>query len=76
MPSFDVVSKLDLQEVDNALNQARKEISARYDFQGTHTEVTQGEEKTVIQLKSESEGRIVAAWEVLQGKLIKRGVSL
>ncbi len=76
MPSFDVTSKIELQEVDNALNQARKEISTRYDFQGTHTELSQGVEKTVLQLKSGSEGRLVAAWDVLQGKLIKRGVSL
>lgn len=76
MPSFDVTSKIDLQEVDNALNQARKEISTRYDFQGTHTELSQGVEKTVLQLKSSSEGRLVAAWDVLQGKLIKRGVTL
>ena len=76
MPSFDVVSKIDLQEVDNAINQARKEISTRYDFQGTHTELSQGMEKTVLQLKSSSEGRLTAAWEVLQSKLIKRGVTL
>ena len=76
MPSFDVVSKVNLQEVDNAVNQARKEITTRYDFQGTHTEVSLAEDKTALQLKANSEGRLQAAYDVLQSKLVKRGVSL
>jgi len=76
MPSFDVVSKVNLQEVDNAVNQARKEIATRYDFQGTHTEVSLAEDKTALQLKANSEGRLQAAYDVLQSKLVKRGVSL
>jgi hypothetical protein len=76
MPSFDVVSKINLQELDNAVNQARKEISTRFDFQGTHTEITLGEDKTSLLLKSETEPRLEAAYEVLQGKLVKRGISL
>ncbi len=76
MPSFDVVSKVNLQEVDNAVNQARKEIATRFDFQGTHTEITLGDDKTTLLLKANSEGRLQAAYDVLQSKLVKRGVSL
>ena len=76
MPSFDVVSKVSLQEVDNAVNQARKEIATRYDFQGTHTEISLAEDKTTLLLKANSEGRLQAAYDVLQNKLVKRGVSL
>ena len=76
MPSFDVVSKPNLQEVDNAFNQAKKEISTRYDFQGTSTEIILGEDKGSFLLKSSSEGRVQAALDVLQSKLVKRGVSL
>src|SRR4051812_46140083 len=76
MPSFDVVSKVDLQELDNAVNQTRKEILTRYDFQGTKTEVSLGDEKTTILIKANSEGRVQAAYEVLQTKLVRRGVSL
>jgi len=76
MPSFDVVSKINLQELDNALNQARKEISTRYDFQGTHTEINLSDDKTSVLLKANSEGRIQAGYDVLQGRLVKRGISL
>src|SRR5712692_8012811 len=76
MPSFDAVSKIDLQELDNAVNQTRKEIATRYDFQGTHTEVSLAEDRNGILLKANSEGRLQAAYEVLQSKLVKRGVSL
>ncbi len=74
MPSFDIVSKVPWNEVENALNQAQKELSQRFDFKGTDTEITNDEESiTVI---SSSEERVKAAWEVLQEKLIKRKVSL
>lgn len=76
MPSFDVVSKTNLAEVDNAVNQARKEIATRYDFQGTHTEISFSEDKTTLHLKANSEGRLHAGYDVLQSKLVKRGVSL
>src|SRR5260370_34503693 len=76
MPSFDVVSKTNLAEVDNAVNQARKEIATRYDFQGTHTEISFSEDQTTLLLKANSEGRLQAAYDVLQSKLVKRGVSL
>ena len=74
-PSFDVVSKVDRQEVDNALGQAAKELSTRFDFRGTGTEINwSGEE--AITLLSETEERCKAAIEVFKEKLIKRGISL
>ncbi|WP_380167045.1 YajQ family cyclic di-GMP-binding protein [Jannaschia sp. R86511] len=73
--SFDVVSKLDRQEVDNALNQAAKELSQRYDFKGTDASVRWSGED-VIRIEASSEERTTAALDVLQTKLIKRGVSL
>ncbi|MDE3722364.1 MULTISPECIES: YajQ family cyclic di-GMP-binding protein [Nocardiopsis] len=73
--SFDVVSKLDRQEVDNALNQTGKELSQRFDFKGTGTTIAwQGEEG--IEIRSSSEERALAALEVFKEKLIKRKLSL
>ena len=74
MPSFDVVSKLDQHEVDNARNQASKEIAQRYDFKGTETTIEQTEEGIVI--RSNSEGRLDAARDVLETKMVRRQVSL
>ncbi len=76
MPSFDVFSKVDMQELDNALNQTVKEIAQRYDFKGTECQVALGEDKRSIVVKANSEGRVQAAVEVLQSKLVKRGVPL
>jgi hypothetical protein len=74
-PSFDVVSKVDRQEVDNALNQAGKEVSTRFDFRGTHAELTwAGEEKVSVQ--ADTEERCAAAIDVFKEKLVKRGISL
>ncbi|WP_406640468.1 YajQ family cyclic di-GMP-binding protein [Amycolatopsis sp. WGS_07] len=74
-PSFDVVSKVDRQEVDNALNQASKELSTRFDFRGTGTGISwSGEE--AIAIESETEERALAAVEVFKEKLIKRNISL
>ncbi|MCP3798929.1 YajQ family cyclic di-GMP-binding protein [Allokutzneria sp. A3M-2-11 16] len=74
-PSFDVVSKVEHQEVDNALNQTAKELSTRFDFRGTGSEITwAGEEAIAIQ--SETEERCLAAIDVFKEKLIKRGISL
>ncbi|RKS07477.1 hypothetical protein DFP74_3148 [Nocardiopsis sp. Huas11] len=73
--SFDVVSKLDRQEVDNALNQAGKELAQRFDFKGTGTTIAwQGEDG--IEIKSSSEERAAAALDVFKEKLIKRKISL
>ncbi|MFN0063275.1 MAG: YajQ family cyclic di-GMP-binding protein [Myxococcaceae bacterium] len=76
MPSFDVVSEINLQELDNALNQARKEVLNRYDFQGTKTEMTLGEDGKSVHLRSNDEPHLDAAYQVLQIKLAKRGVPL
>src|SRR4051794_23005939 len=74
-PSFDVVSKVDRQEVDNALNQASKELSTRFDFRGTGAQVSwAGEEAIAIQ--AETEERCRAAVDVFKEKLIKRSISL
>ena len=72
--SFDVVSKVDRQEVDNALNQAAKEISQRYDFKGVGASIAWSGERIV--LTANSAERVLAALDVFQTKLIKRGVSL
>ncbi len=74
MPSFDVVSKLEHHEVDNAIDQARREVSQRFDFKGTDTEIEKTEEGIVI--RSNSEGRCTAAYDVLTEKMVKRKVSL
>jgi hypothetical protein len=74
-PSFDVVSKVDRQEVDNALNQTSKEVSQRFDFRGSNATVAwSGEEG--IALQADTEDRVKAALEVFREKLVKRGISL
>lgn len=72
--SFDVVSKVDEQEADNALNQAAKEIEQRYDFKGTDASIAWSGEK--ILMKANSEDRVKAILDVFESKLIKRGISL
>jgi uncharacterized protein YajQ (UPF0234 family) len=74
-PSFDIVSKVDRQEVDNALNQASKEISQRYDFKGVGASVEWSGTELIV-MKASSEDRVKAVLDVLQEKLIKRGISL
>lgn len=76
MPSFDVVSKLDTAELDNAVNQARKEISTRYDFQGINAEIELAPDKSALTIKTNSEEKVQAAKEVLLSKLAKRGIPL
>ena len=73
--SFDVVSKVDHQEVDNALNHAAKEISQRYDFKGVGASVEWSGDTTIV-MKANSEERVKAVLDVLETKLVKRGVSL
>ncbi|HVD88418.1 MAG TPA: YajQ family cyclic di-GMP-binding protein [Jatrophihabitantaceae bacterium] len=73
--SFDVVSKVDRQEVDNALNQAAKEVSQRFDFRGTNASVAWSGELGVT-IKADTEERAKAALEVFKEKLVKRSVSL
>jgi len=74
MPSFDVVSELDWAEVENAMNQAQKELSQRFDFRGTGAEVERTEDGIII--RASEEDRVRAALSVLQEKLIRRKVSL
>jgi cyclic-di-GMP-binding protein len=74
MPSFDVVSKLDQHEVDNAIQQAKKEVLTRFDFRDTGTEIDRTEEGIVI--KGDSEGRVEAARKVFEEKLVRRRISL
>jgi uncharacterized protein YajQ (UPF0234 family) len=74
-PSFDIVSKVDRQEVDNALRQAARELSTRFDFRGTGAEIAWSGEEGVA-LEAETEDRVKAALEVFKEKLVKRGVSL
>ena len=73
--SFDVVSKVDRQEVDNALNQAGKELSQRFDFRGTNATIAWAGDEGVA-LQADTEERVNAALEVFKEKLIKRGISL
>lgn len=72
--SFDIVSKVDKMEADNALNQASKEIEQRYDFKGVGASIEWSGEK--ILMKASSEERVKAVLDVFQSKLIKRGISL
>jgi cyclic-di-GMP-binding protein len=72
--SFDIVSKVDRQEVDNALNQTAKELAQRFDFKGTGASIAWSGEK--INMSASSEERLKAALDVFKEKLIKRGISL
>jgi cyclic-di-GMP-binding protein len=74
-PSFDIVSKVDHQEVDNALQQAAKELTTRFDFRGTGAEIKWSGEEGVA-LQAETEDRVKAALEVFKEKLVKRNISL
>jgi len=75
MPSFDIVSEVDLQEVDNAVQQARKELGQRYDFKGSKSEI-EWEGKGDITVLGDDDYKLKAVIDILQGKLVKRGVSL
>jgi uncharacterized protein YajQ (UPF0234 family) len=74
-PSFDIISKVDRQELDNAVNQAAKELSTRFDFRGTGAQLTHAGENAVT-IQAETEDRARAALEVFKDKLIKRNISL
>jgi uncharacterized protein YajQ (UPF0234 family) len=74
MPSFDVVSKVEMQEVDNAVNQVKKELATRYDFRGTDSAIELTPEG--ISLRSADKEHLNAAYKVLMEKMVKRGVSL
>jgi len=74
-PSFDVVSKVDRQEVDNALNQAAKELATRFDFRGVNASISWSGESAVA-LQADTEERLKAALDVFKEKLVKRDISL
>ncbi|MFU8797426.1 MAG: YajQ family cyclic di-GMP-binding protein [Gammaproteobacteria bacterium] len=74
MPSFDIVSDVDLQEVRNAVDQASREVNTRFDFKGTNSRFEQ--EKSTLTLFSESEFQLQQMQEILKNKLVKRGIAL
>ncbi|MBI1922209.1 MAG: YajQ family cyclic di-GMP-binding protein [Geobacter sp.] len=73
MPSFDIVSKIEMQEVDNAVNQTIKEIAQRYDFKGSKCEVVL--EKDAIKILADDDFKLKAVIDILQSKFIKRAIS-
>lgn len=75
MPSFDIVLKTDLQEVDNAINQAQKELSQRYDFRGSKSKI-EWDKKNEVTLIGDDEYKLKAVVDVLESKFAKRAISL
>lgn len=75
MPSFDVISSIDLAEVDNALQQAKKELASRWDFRGVPVEMDYTQDKKALVIKTDGEEKIEVLWDVLLGKLVKRGIA-
>ena len=76
MPSFDVVSQIDMQEVRNAVDQVSREVSNRYDFKDTRSTIDLNEKEMTIRMETASEDRMIAFRQVLEEKLIKRKISL
>lgn len=74
--SFDIVSEVDAQEVDNAVNQAKKEVEQRYDFKGSNTTIDLNQKEKTITLVTSDEMKLRALTEILNSKVIKRGISL
>ena len=74
MPSFDIVSNVNSMEIENAVNQAKKELANRFDFKNTNAEITL--EKNEIKLSAEDQFKIQALTEIVMGKLAKRSISL
>ncbi len=72
--SFDVTSTVDLQEVDNAINQARKEISQRYDFKGSTASIEFNKAENTLTLAAEDTMKINAVWDILQTRMVRRNV--
>jgi uncharacterized protein YajQ (UPF0234 family) len=72
--SFDITSGVDMQEVDNAVNQARKEIAQRYDFKGSRAAIDLNRTENTITLTADDDFKMNAVWEILQGRLVRRGV--
>jgi uncharacterized protein YajQ (UPF0234 family) len=74
MNSFDVTSEIDLQEVDNAINQARKEVAQRYDFKGSPASIELDQKNHTLTLAAEDNFKIGALWEIVQTRLVRRNV--
>jgi hypothetical protein len=74
LASFDITSGVDLQEVDNAVNQARKEVAQRYDFKGSRAAIELNRAESTLTLTADDEFKMNALWEILQGRMVRRGV--
>jgi uncharacterized protein YajQ (UPF0234 family) len=72
--SFDITSGVDLQEVDNAVNQAKKEVAQRYDFKGSRASIDLNRAENTITLVADDEFKLNALWEIVQGRMVRRGV--
>ena len=76
MPSFDITSEVDKQEIDNAINQANKELTSRFDFKGSNATIELNLKESKIELKAEDAARLRSLHDIVIGKLSKRGVDL
>ena len=74
LASFDITSSVDLQEVDNAVNQARKEVAQRYDFKGSRAAIDLDRNENTLTLTADDDMKMNALWEILQGRMVRRGV--
>src|SRR5947208_14256882 len=74
LASFDITSGVDLQEVDNAVNQARKEVAQRYDFKGSRAAIDLSRADNTLTLTADDEFKMNALWEILQTRMVRRGV--
>ena len=72
--SFDITSGVELQEVDNAVNQARKEVAQRYDFKGSRAAIDLDRSANTLTLTADDDMKMTALWEILQGRMVRRGV--
>jgi len=72
--SFDITSNVDLQEVDNALNQARKEVAQRYDFKGSKAAIEFNTQQSLLTLVADDEFKLNALWDIVQTRLVRRNV--
>src|SRR5829696_993679 len=76
MPSFDITSEVDKQEIDNAINQSRKDLAQRFDFKGSNATIEWQDKDSKIEMKAEDAGRLKSLSEIVIGKLAKRGIDL
>lgn len=74
--SFDVVNKIDLQAVDNAVNTALREIQTRFDFRGSVSEISLDKKEALITMRSDNEGKLKSVIDVLQNRLVRQGIAL